>query len=1395
MLTTFVAGTALAQTEARIPGYEPDQGGWVDTGSGYDIIAGLPSRRVIDFEVPGAVGEDPLRCERSLVVANTFGDFPPRSHWAFSHYYLAYAQNSNTIVHLPSGVQLTFRGSLPVRGHTIETPSGGLVLRLPDGGRVEFKRYSWLTGPPSNAQHRDWWAGTTITDSYGLETEVTPHNQFGPAYVEDASGRWIRYNWSGNDVEKAVSSAGQSVNYSVSNQQYWPERLITGVRYSDNTSARYDFSANTNLPTRLRDTRAASAVPDVEFEYQFDPYSFSYPVYLLKTERSHGVVLTKILHDEFSEYHRAEQRPNGAIRVFHYDRTRGELLDVRDVFNNIWTYTHNRDVGLLNSTDPCGAFTSFDREPERHKIVQVNYPEGHHSSVSYTDGPNPTPSSDPLYVYSVTDERGQTLTYHRDDNGRIERIEYPGEFVERWEDFDRYGQPRTHYLPDGSFEKFVYDDSGLLLRHSLARRSEEIEESIQYDYYPDGHVWEDRVKTVTDPRGYRTIYEYDVIDYPVDERFPSLGTHTVKISGRGLVTKITHPDGTEESFRYTNSGRRRLAVDENGNEWRWEYDDYNRLTLETNPLGETTTYRYLHYPAHGTYACTSDQPTSIIGPDGVRTEYRYDADLRLTHVIEAAGTADEAVSQIEYDLVGNISKEIDPMGRETTYEYDLRRRRTRRVAPGNRITLWDYDEVGNIVATLYPDGTVVTEVFDPMNRVKERHDELGRISKFTYDGLGRILNAKDSRGVTLVHSYNGAGNMTKRSRKSAGSDAIIGWKQYAYEAGSLVETRDERGEYTYYKYDSRSREYERGGSLSGVTTTEYDDAGNPRLQSSPVGVVEREFDALNRVTQETQSLTGHPARSVTYGYTPSGERDLLESSHRSPLYYEYTDRHQLRTIRRGSRGVLPEVRFSYHRDGQRHLQRIAYFESMEYEYDIAGRPIRVTPQGDPVGHLVDRSVGDSALSLEFVYDQRDRRVRLKVDDTLDFLYAYRADAQLDHARFSYLDHVESISYDYDESGNRTRFSRQTSDPYHPFNTEIHYTPDGLNQLTSECPGGAVYYDDAGNLVYQDGLRFDYDEYSRLTRVWTAEYPYAELLSLQYDAEGRLVVLSEGGETRYALYDGEHPIAWFDENGALLEEHTWIPGRDEIISTRSSANGATTYWQSDLQKNVIAAIGEHGLEEVYTYDPFGRMRAFAPGSFQSRAQPIFQPAHRFTGQRYFPSVGMYHYRARTYDPALGRFLQLDPIGYDAGDINAYRYVGNDPVNFTDPSGKVGSETIIIWGSADAATLDPSDLFYVKWALYAAALGGALVFEHLIFNEANAPKEGDAETLKKPKAGASGKEGAKDVPSWAKGERPKTSESGKDFAKRLLDGKYGPGNWKRGPGSEFNKIKKWGDRSFE
>ena len=74
---------------------------------------------------------------------------------------------------------------------------------------------------------------------------------------------------------------------------------------------------------------------------------------------------------------------------------------------------------------------------------------------------------------------------------------------------------------------------------------------------------------------------------------------------------------------------------------------------------------------------------------------------------------------------------------------------------------------------------------------------------------------------------------------------------------------------------------------------------------------------------------------------------------------------------------------------------------------------------------------------------------------------------------------------------------------------------------------------------------------------------------------------------------------------------------------------------------------------------------------SQTNPAVEFRYGFTGREQDAETGLDYYRARYYDASNGRFISEDPIGFNAGDANLYRYVGNSPTNYNDPSGNAGN----------------------------------------------------------------------------------------------------------------------------
>jgi RHS repeat-associated protein len=97
-------------------------------------------------------------------------------------------------------------------------------------------------------------------------------------------------------------------------------------------------------------------------------------------------------------------------------------------------------------------------------------------------------------------------------------------------------------------------------------------------------------------------------------------------------------------------------------------------------------------------------------------------------------------------------------------------------------------------------------------------------------------------------------------------------------------------------------------------------------------------------------------------------------------------------------------------------------------------------------------------------------------------------------------------------------------------------------------------------------------------------------------------------------------------------------------------------QQSTVKDLLDGNGE--IVSHISYDSFGRVISNT-GNIDFR--------YGYTGREADAETGLDYYRARYYDAAVGGFISEDPIGFSAGDTNLSRYVGNNPTNFTDPSG--------------------------------------------------------------------------------------------------------------------------------
>jgi RHS repeat-associated protein len=192
--------------------------------------------------------------------------------------------------------------------------------------------------------------------------------------------------------------------------------------------------------------------------------------------------------------------------------------------------------------------------------------------------------------------------------------------------------------------------------------------------------------------------------------------------------------------------------------------------------------------------------------------------------------------------------------------------------------------------------------------------------------------------------------------------------------------------------------------------------------------------------------------------------------------------------------------------------------------------------------------------------------------------------------------------------------------------------------------------------------FTYDTENRLERIDFAGGGFAEY---RYDGLSRRIQKNVNGTVTRYVYEQEDILREYDGTNTIQARYAHGSGIDEPLIVERDLDSSGTFeaserffYHADGLGSITEITDQNGVVvRAYLYDSFGQIA----DEIGTLATP-----YAYTGREFDGESGLYYYRARYYDPAIGRFIRQDPIGLSGG-INTYLYVLANPITNTDPSG--------------------------------------------------------------------------------------------------------------------------------
>ena len=821
------------------------------------------------------------------------------------------------------------------------------------------------------------------------------------------------------------------------------------------------------------------------------------------------------------------------------------------------------------------------------------------------------------------DPYGIRLNYDYDSNGQLNRLsDNNGRFIAL--SYNASGRVVAVTDHTGRNWLYSYDSNGNLVSVTNPLGGVRRYEYSAYTPIGDNHTYYQLTRIVDESGVEVTVVTYNgerVQSYTVGaNRFTysfntttNTVTKTDSLNSRwtyvyddeGLPIRVTDPLGNTEQYEHDANGQVARYVDQTGAVWLATYDDLGRKTSQTNPLGEARTWSY-----NG----DNPQPTRTVSPSGRVTTVAYNAAGFPTQITDPEG----ASSFLSWDSAGNPTATRDALGNTTSVSTNSLGLPAVITDALGQVSRFTYDARGNIASMENPNGDAIGYEYDALNRPVRTTDQVGRVTEYVYDAIGRLLTLTDPAGNITRYTYDNFGRLQTRT------DAVDRVFQYGYRTDNLLsQVIRPDNTVTTYSYDAAKRKTL--ANIAGASTT-YSYTPRHELASAvnDTGTVTLRYDAAGRIIEETVN-----GQTVTSAYNSDGERIQM--------------------------GVLG-LNVDYSRNANGLVTQMATpLGDYTLGYDELGRRTQLTmPNGSQVdyGYSVLSQVNSidhsGAYNANYNYSYTtDSLVSDWVGDGADWSFQYDPSGELTQAVNG------GVSYDYnsDQAGNLLGDGRNY---------------DAANRLLE----GNTYtfsYDPRGNLTEKrhktTGARVSYQWNTRnqLVRVeryvnGTATTPDSAVDYSYGPLERRWTRIENGQVERY-VYDGDDRVATLDGADNSVMQVVFGPDIDEPLGM--SSNQGERFFHADYLGSIVALTDDTNVTSRYSYDPYGA----TVNSNGSDPNPF-----RYTAREY-EADDLYYYRARYYDPTVQRFLSEDPIGFTGGDLNLYRYVGNNPINYTDPSGKI------------------------------------------------------------------------------------------------------------------------------